>query len=448
VLTIEQLEEQLNDFSPSIRRDALIQLSQQAARGEIPLPDPRPEVNIHFHSFFSFNSGGWSPSRIAWEARKYGLEVAGIVDFDVLDGMEEFHQAGEILALKTVVGLETRVFVREYADKVITSPNEPGIHYFMAQGCWRQGSEGTLQNMRRTVRERNVGVMQRVNDHLRDVVLDYERDVLPLTPSGNATERHLLLAYDRKAREVHGERAPAFWAGILGLSETKTWALMSDTAEFHEKMRSSLIKFGGVGYVPPASGSFPTLEEAVRMIRSIGALPVTTWLDGTSEGEQDMTANLELFVSKGVVGMNIIPDRNWNIKNAEEKAPKLAKLQEAVAAARAFDLPLSVGTEMNRPGQPFVDNFAAPELADYVDEFVRGAQFYYGHSLLARWADFGYFSEGAEAAFGDDRRAKNRFFADVGASARPDRELYERLRERAGSWEPHGLAESVPVPPS
>jgi len=455
VLTIEQLEEQLNDFSPSIRRDALIQLSQQAARGEIPLPDPRPEVNIHFHSFFSFNSGGWSPSRIAWEARKYGLEVAGIVDFDVLEGMEEFLEAGDLLALKTVVGLETRVFVPEYADKVINSPNEPGIHYFMAQGCWRQGSgvrgqgsEGTLQNMRRTARDRNLQVTERVNEYLGDVVLDWERDVLPLTPSGNATERHLLLAYDRKAREVHGERAPAFWAGILGLSETEARALMSDTAAFHENMRSKLIKFGGVGYVPPASGSFPTLEEAVRIIRSIGALPVTTWLDGTSEGERDMMANLDLFTSKGVVGMNIIPDRNWNIASPEEKAVKLAKLREAVEAARAFDLPLSVGTEMNRPGQPFVDNFAAPELADYVDEFVRGAQFYYGHSLLARWADFGYFSEGAEAAFEDDRHAKNRFFAEIGAAARPSRELYERLRERAGSWEPHGLAESLPVPPS
>ena len=31
-------------------------------------------------------------------------------------------------------------------------------------------------------------------------ILDYEQDVLPLTPAGNATERHICLAYACKAR--------------------------------------------------------------------------------------------------------------------------------------------------------------------------------------------------------------------------------------------------------
>jgi hypothetical protein len=172
------------------------------------------------------------------------------------------------------------------------------------------------------------------------------------------------------------------------------------------------------------------------MAQGIGAVPTATWLDGTSEGERDMMANLEFFVSRGVAALNIIPDRNWNIKNPEEKAVKVAKLGEVVAAARAFDLPLSVGTEMNKSGLPFVDNFAAPELANYVEEFVRGARFFYGHTLLARYADFGYYSDGADAAFGDNRRARNEFFAEVGATAKPSPELYDRLKEHAGSLEP------------
>ena len=433
-MAADHLEERLNDFDPAVRREALTELLRAGAS----FPTPKQEVNIHFHTFFSFNGAGYSPSRIAWEAKKYGLEVAGIVDFDVLDGFQEFLEVGELLGLKTTVGLETRVYVPDYADKVITSPNEPGVHYFMAQGCYKlpePGSEeeSTLKMMAHTARERNKAVMQRMNDYLGEVVLDYERDVLPLTPAGNATERHLLLAYDLKSREILGDDAARFWAGVLGMSKEQTKALMSDRPTIHERLRSNLIKFGGVGYIPPESGSFPTVEQVVSMARGIGALPTNTWLDGTSEGERDIKALLELLTSKGVAAMNIIPDRNWNIKNPEEKAVKVARLCEAVEATRAFDLPLSVGTEMNKTGLPFVDNFAAPELAPFVEDFVRGAQFFWGHTLLARWADFGYFSPAADAAFGSDRRRKNEFYAQVGATARPSQRLYDRLRELAGS---------------
>lgn len=436
-MQIIDLEQQLNDFDIKIRKSALIELAELVQSGKISLPETKPEVNIHFHTFFSFNAEDWSPSRISWEAKKYGLEVAGIVDFDVLDGVEEFLDAGELLGIKTTAGFESRVYVSEYFDRVINSPNEPGILYIMGQGCVKSGSESAgFASLRSMARDRNIGVMQRVNAYLGDVSLDYDRDVLPLTPSGNATERHLLAAYDRESRKVLGDRVAGFWAGSLGMPEPEVKALLSNTPAFHEKLRAKLIKFGGVGYVPPESGSFPGVEQVIEMIKGIGALPTTTWLDGTNAGEADMTANLELMTSKGVVALNIIPDRNWNIKNPEEKAVKLAKLREVVEAARRFYLPLSVGTEMNKAGLPFVDNFAAPELADYADDFVRGAQFFYGHTLLARYADFGYFSPAAETAFGKDRRAKNRFFTKIGSTARPNPALYASLRERAGQLTP------------
>ena len=62
------------------------------------------------------------------------MAVAGVVDFDVLDALEEFLGAAKILGLKACAGLETRVFVPEFADKVINSPGEPGISYHMGVG--------------------------------------------------------------------------------------------------------------------------------------------------------------------------------------------------------------------------------------------------------------------------------------------------------------------------
>ena len=378
------LEDQLNNFEAEERRVALEQLAEHAT-----FPHPKQEVNLHYHTFFSFNANGWSPSRVAWEAREYGLEVAGIVDFDVLDGMDEFLAAGDLLGLKAVAGLETRVFIKELADKVISSPNEPGIAYFMAAGCYQMppaGSEAEqiLQSMREMARSRNLGLMGRVNAYLDEVQLDYEKDVIPLTPSGNATERHMLTAYDRKAREVLGDGSIAFWAEKLGMSPNEMAALIPDTPKLHEKMRSKLMKFGGVGYVPPESGSFPTIEDAITMIQGMDALSMIAWLDGINPGEEDTIGFLELLRSKGVVSVNIIPDRNWNLKDPNEKALKIRKLGEVVQAAREFDMPISVGTEMNRAGLPFVDDFSAPELKPYVQDFLSGARRIYEYSQ-SRW---------------------------------------------------------------
>ncbi len=417
-------EKQLNSFNSHERRCALVRLKKMADDGDITLSAPKREANLHYHSFFSFNANGWSPSRIAWEARKHGLEVAGIVDFDVLDGMQEFLEAGEILGQKTTVGLETRVFVKEYADKVINSPGEPGIAYFMAAACTHKPDAGsnaqaTLHGLFATAQSRNRELMERVNDYLIDVRLDYERDVLPLTPAGNATERHLLAAYDKQARVVFADQKAlvSFWAEKLGVDADVAVGIINDPVKLQEAIRGKLMKKGGVAYVQPDSGSFPTLESVIDFAKASGALPCATWLDGTSPGEENMDEMLDLMKSKGVVAANIIPDRNWNIKNPEEKALKLAKLGEMVKASRAHGMPLCVGTEMNKAGLPFVDDFSAPELQPYLQDFMDGAHFFWGHTLLSRYGDLGYYSPHIEDAFGQARKRKNKFYYLVGRLA-------------------------------
>ncbi len=338
--TIDHLEEMLSNFEPQVRKSALNELIRRAESGEIAFSPIKNEVNLHFHTFYSFNAKGWSPSRIAWEARKYGLLAAGIVDFDVLDGLEEFLSAAEIVGLRSTVALETRVFISEYSQHVMTSPNEPGITYYMAGGCYKLPEPGsksaeTLSEMRTMARRRNIQVMERVNNYLDKVRLDYDKDIIPLTPTGNATERHMLAAYDSKSREIFGSDIAglvSFWANALEISNDEVSALIEDTPKFHEKMRNKLMKFGGVGYVAPTPDTFPSVEKVIEMINGIQALPMVTWLDGTNSGEADMHALLSLLDSKGNVAMNIIPDRNWNIKDPEERRIKVENLGKAVQA--------------------------------------------------------------------------------------------------------------------
>ena len=91
---IESLEQQLDSFDAAKRKEALAKLWDLAKAGKIALAEPGSDVNLHAHTFFSYNAYGYSPSKFAWLARKRGLAVAGIVDFDVLDALEEFWAAG------------------------------------------------------------------------------------------------------------------------------------------------------------------------------------------------------------------------------------------------------------------------------------------------------------------------------------------------------------------
>jgi len=447
---VKVLESGLGDFSVEARRSALRRLKELASKGAARIQPMQPVSNLHAHSFFSYNAYGYSPCRIAWEAYKRGLEVTGIVDFDVLHGVGEILEAGDILGLKTTAGVETRVYIGEFADREINSPGEPGVFYLMGLGFWRLPDPGSdaariLTDMFERARRRNIEMMEKINRRLGEVRIDYERDVLSLVPSNNATERHLLAAYDRKAREVFTDAGDLarFWARALGLSLEESAALLGDTARLHETARARLMKRGGVGYAAPDAESFPRMEAVNAMTLECGAMPTATWLDGTSAGEKDTERFLEFFIDRSIMVLQIIPERNWNIKDPKQKAAKTAKLDEVVRAVRALALPIVVGTEMNKPGQPFADNFETPELSPYAADFARGARFVYGHTVLGRYAGFGAASAAARSLFGADRAARQAFYTEAGSYEPPDGAVRDQLCAAAGEGKPGKLLEIV-----
>jgi hypothetical protein len=420
-----QLEAQLNDFSPARRTKALQAL---LASGE-PAGTRQPAVNLHCHTFFSFNAYGYSPSGVAWLARQSGFKAAGIVDFDVLDGVDEFLEACELLAVRGSAGMETRVFIPEFASREINSPGEPGVYYYMGIGFPSSQPPVTaapiLADMRRRAEERNRTMLARINAFLSPVTVDYDREVLPLTPVGNATERHMLAAILQATAGRFPDPVP-FWAEKLQLAPEQVAAQIGDAVKFPNTLRAKLMKRGGVGYVQPGADTFPSLENVTQLIVACGALPCATWLDGTSAGEQASEELLGLLISKGVVALNIIPDRNWNISDPDMRRLKLQKLYEIVALAGKLDLPFNVGTEMNAPGQKLVDDFDVPELAPVRQAFLDGADFIYGHTVLQRVAGLGYQSEWAGEHL-PTRRERNAFFTQAGRLAISGRTGMTRL---------------------
>ena len=417
----KETELRLDSFDQSERLDALNLLKKSAVR-----PPQTGFVNLHCHTFFSFNAYGYSPSHIAWKALQEGLEVVGVVDFDVLDGADEMRAAGEILGVKTVAGLETRVAIPEYADRVINSPGEKGVAYFIGIGIGgspepETNANGVLATLRATAEKRNLSRLSKINALLGDIRLSYEKDVLPLTPLGNATERHIFQALIKKAEERFGkdrERLADFWSTRLKEDKGRISSAMRSLPGFLELLRARLIKEISHEDTGCSLKSFPALEEVIGMIRSMGGLPTAAWLDGTNEGEKDIRNLLEFLRSKGVGVLNVIPDRNWNIQNAEEKKIKVKNLDIVIRTARDLGFPLIAGTEMNKYGQKFVDDFLAPELNPYLEDFQNGAAFVYGHAEMARIFGKGYESLWANRALPDESR-RRRFFTEAGELIRP-----------------------------
>jgi hypothetical protein len=97
---------------------------------------------------------------------------------------------------------------------------------------------------------------------------------------------------------------------------------------------------------------------------------------------------------------------------------KLKNLHEVMALAEQLHWPVIAGTEMNSPGQKFVDQFDAEELSPLVPAFQRGAFILYGHTALQRAAGLGYVSPWAERHL-VRREDRNAFYETLGRTLTP-----------------------------
>ncbi len=422
MISLNSVHEQLDHFDPDVRLDAL-----KALTGGRKRPDVGTAFNLHCHSYFSFNGYGFSPTGLAVRGWEQGLYAMGLVDFDVLDGVDEFLDVCETLQMRACASMETRVFVPEFADDEINSPGEPGIAYHMGCG-FTQGhcaDDALVHELLAMSNKRTLGLIDRVNAFLNPVVVDFDADLLPLTPGGNATERHVCVAYMQKAEEHFPDTAArvAYWADKLGTDLEKIEAILNDGPALQGLIRSKTMKSGGVGYVQPSGPDFPKLDAVNAFTRSQGAIPTHAWLDGTTSGEARQDELMDSMIASGTEAVNLIPDRSWNITDKDTQALKVANMHSFVAAAQERHLPVLVGTEMNAYGLPFVDNFTAEPMKPLYTVFKEGADILHAHTQLELHGGKGYVSNWASDTF-SEARDKYAFYAAAGALLSPGNPLH------------------------
>ena len=216
----------------------------------IKLPEEREVANLHCHSFYSYNGYGYSPSHLVWLAKKQGIKFMGIVDFDVLDDVDEFLDACDFAGIRGTAGIETRVYIPEFTQDEINSPCEPRIAYHMGTGFVSSKVPVKVaqkfENIRERVVQRNLQIPEKVNEFLAPLVLDYEKDILPLTPAGYATERHMVREIAERAFELF-EDPIEFWHKKPHLSKEKFALTIPNANSFQNLMRNKLMKRGGWG---------------------------------------------------------------------------------------------------------------------------------------------------------------------------------------------------------
>jgi len=415
-INLTQEEKYLNHFDISIRKKTLHSLLKTQPK-TLPSNTPTQLFNLHCHSFFSFNAYGLSPTALVWKALQNHFYALGLIDFDVLDGVDEFLYSCDLCQIKGCAGFETRVFVPQFAKHEINSPGEPGICYHIGMGFTSQKIKNAhvLKKLKRIAQNRIQTTIEKVNNYLSPLSIHYEAEVLPLTPTANPTERHLCTAYYEKSKLQFSNKTELihFWSEKLKIPTTDIENSITNPVEFQNLLRAKLMKLGGPGYVPAKPENFPTLIEVNEFILSNGAIPTFAWLDGTSSGEQNLEELINTMLTSGVYAVNIIPDRNWNIKNPEQKKIKLKNLDNFISLAHELYLPIFIGTELNAPGQKFVDNLDTPELQPYYQLFIDGIHIAYAHTVLEKVSGMGFTSSWARNYFSNNKE-RYEFFKEIG----------------------------------
>lgn len=438
----------LNSPRTEDRRMALTEAVGSFGDGTITRPQDTGWVNVLARTFFSYSFDSFSPARLAWEAVIRGLSVIGCADIDNLGALGEMQLAGDALGIRATVSLETIVHVQSYADRELNVPGHPGFMHALGAGFTRVPELDTdagklIASLPARSRARNMALIARINPVLAPVSIDYETDVLPLTPADNAEPEHIAVAYVAKAKQVFPELPDlaVYWGDVLGRSPQDAECLLADANSFAEALWDKLSRIGDTEDWRPAD--YPSVTDFYRAVEAAGAIPCLYWHGGETVGEGDVERLLDSAVHWGVRAVALAPDPLWNQAEVEVREWRLGLLASLAAHAREHGIMLLAGSPMSGPRQKFVDSFDAPELSAYFRDFTDGAFWLYGHATLQRALRAGVGSEWCEHAFGLDKAEANAFYIEVGKKAAPGKGTRVRIANVGPEAKPGEILESL-----
>jgi hypothetical protein len=406
-LTIDQrkeLETELYRDAPEHRIAALAQLCAQLG------PRPRRGTNAHIHTSESF-SVFRSPTEAVWQAVQEGVAVLGINDHYTVAGHEEFRRACAVAGIAAIFSLEAVAMDREATEAglKLNDPDNPGRIYLCGKGVTKVPLESSpemrsVARMRAALERRNREMTGKVAQLFRDRLgTDGPawKDVVALTPRGNATERHVAYAALLRLRELAANSGKPLSETIAACCGTAPPA-GGDDATLQIFLRAKLLKAGAPCYVPEDAEAFVSVAELRRIFLAFGSIPTYPVLGNpVLAGERNIEALLDKLEALGFYAVEVIPHRNTR-----------ERLAEIVFTAQQRWWPVFNGTEHNTPEtRPLLDPFALdPEFEPW---FRQSTAVLLGHQRLVAQGEPGFVDlEGRPTI--SDAKARFEHFSEAG----------------------------------
>ena len=385
--------DQLNAPERSLRLEALRRLRHLRDENGPAAARNSRDVNNHIHTQYSFSP--YSPAKAVWMAAQAGLATAGIMDHDSIGGAREFIEAGRIMDLPTTIGAECRASfaATPLKGRRINNPDQPTVAYVALHGIPHSRIDAVTRFFEpvRTARgKRNRAMTTRLNALMAPagIILDYNRDILPLSfaaDGGEVTERHLLFAAAGQliSRFGMGPGLVDFLMGTLRVpvSEKARQQLTDSTNpqlayDLLGVLKSDLVE----KFYLDAGEECPPIGELAAFARRNGIILAYAYLgDVTSSVTGDKKAQAfednyleELFAVLHETGFNAVtymPSRNTR--------EQLVHLRELCTRHGFFQIS---GEDINQPRQAFIcEAMRDPLFANLYD----AAWALIGHELLA-----------------------------------------------------------------
>ncbi len=354
----------LNSEKVKERLNAVRELGESVKAG-VALTD---EVNNHVHSIYSFSP--YSPTQIAIEAAKAGLQTVGIMDHDSVSGCEEMLEAAKAVNIACTAGCEMRVNMdgTSVEGRKTNNPDEPNITYIAFHGIPRSqfrtvaeflkpAHEARIARDRKEVEMLNVVLAERGAP-----TLDFNADVMAISEANNGgsiTERHILYALSLKLINEFGKGGP-----LIGFVEEKLEIpipgklkeVLLDLDNPHYAydllgvFKASLVP---LFFIPSGKEECMNVRDAVKFANDIGAIPAYAYLGDVGESptgdkkaekfEDDFLDQLVAELAEiGFKAITYMPPRNTR--------EQLARLQ---ALCKKHGLMEISGVDINSSRQSF-----------------------------------------------------------------------------------------------
>lgn len=384
----KDLIKKLNAKTPQERLNALTELKKSMGNRQ----EGEGYTNNHVHSKYSFSP--YSPTRIVYEAYIAGLDTVGILDHDSIAGAKEFIEAGKIMGIATTVGFEIRTDWSDtpFSNVTLNNPDQKGCAYICVHGVPHQNideAEVFLADIRNARNNRNAKMVECINKKIKDISLDFEKDVVPISYSvcgGSITERHILYALGEKIIEKAKTREEIveYLTENLGmqLSDLQIEYIEDKSNEMYDYDLLNILKSNFINnmYIDAEHPEILPIADVIDFAHKIGAIPSYAYLGDVGNSvtgdkkaqnfEDDYLAELMEYNKKiNFDAIAYMPSRNTT--------DQLYRLQNLCDKYGFFQIS---GEDINQPRQSFICKQLMEE--EYI-HLIDNTWALIGHELMA-----------------------------------------------------------------